>query len=406
MKRYGQSNLLTIAIVTAIVIGIGFFLWGLLSGYAAIYRLKSLEEVNAESLVLRSLISADYVFHRDAYMRNIGKEPVVIFRLIVLNNGTPVWDSGVREITTLDIGELEKISYECPLCREDDIIVLKVHYIPKKLYDPSNPELINPTSDVALFRVASFPVQRIGLGLSGFCPIQSNWIWVDFVDPVEEDQEGALSRMVKLRLSKASTLKDVKVHVTVRDYTGRSAEGSRVLPSMSDMDQIIETDSPGGLRYPAEVFLNIEDPNWTIVQNRWYLGRDRTAYVDFVKLLWNSFNNRVIEVFAKAFHNDDGIYRVDVKIYDCFDRLIAKGSSVKEVALGSGIGIWEEYSVALDSNPLISDVFRVVMNITDISPLVTETKTITETVTTTATTLVTTTTIVTVTTTRTVAAGD
>ena len=379
MKERGQSNILTITIVVAIVIGIGLFLFGLISSYYGIYRYKSTEEVNAELLVLRSLISADYVFYGDAYLRNIGKEPVVIFRLIVFNNGTPIWDSGIREMLKLDVGELGKISYQCPSCREGDSITLQVHYIPEKLYDPSSPELINPTSDVVLFRVASFPVEEYSLGMAGRCPTQSNWVWVDFVDPVEEGQNGALSRIVKLRLSKASTLKDITLHVRLKDSDDRSTEGSRTLPSMSDVDEIIEMQSAGGLKYPARVFLNVEDPNWTLIQNQWYFGRDATAYVDLVKILWNSFNYRLIEVFAKVFHLDGGTYKVDVKIYDCEDRLIAEGSSIKEVYLGGGPGVWEEYSISLNSNPLISDVYRVEVNVVDISPIFTKTETVTET---------------------------
>lgn len=387
MDKHGQSDLLAITILVAVVIGIGLFLFGLLSGYSGIYRLKSMEEVNAEALVLRSLISADYVFYGDAYLRNIGKEPVVIFRLITLNNGTIMWDSGIREIITLGVGELGKVSYQCPSCREGDPIVLQVHYIPEKLFDPSNPELINPTSDVMLYKVASFPAENIVLGLAGACPALSNWVWVDFVDPVEAGQTGALSNMIKLRLSKASTLKDITLNIMVRDDSGGTAEGSKTLPSMSDVDEIIELRSASGVRYPAEVFLDIEDPDWVLVQNRWYFGRDLTAYIDLVKILWNSFNYRTIEVFVKAFHRDSGLYKIDVRIYDCFDRLIAEGSNVKEVHLGGGSGVWEEYSVALDHNPLISDVYRVEVYVTDISPLVTETRT--ETVTRTETTTLT-----------------
>lgn len=369
--------MVAITIITAMVIGVGLALFSLLSSYSEVSRLKSLEEVNDEILVLRSSISADYVFGGNAYIRNTGKEPVVIFRLIVLNNGTLVWDSGVKKIMELGVGELDRVTYECPACRDSDTLVLQVHYIPSKLYDPSNPELSKPTSDVVLFRVASFPVERVTLGLGGACPVTSNWIWADFLDPVEEDIDGGLSNVLKVRLSKASVSKEVTLHVMVNDLNGNSAEGSKTLLSMSNVDEIVELRSSNELRYPVSIDLSIEDQGWNIIPMKWYFGREETAYVDLVKILWDSLSYRVLGVFVKAYHDDGGIYNVTVKMYNCYDELAAYGSSEKEVEAY----IWEEYNVALNSNPVITDIYVIEINIVDVSPLVTVTKTITETVT-------------------------
>ncbi|MEM0456531.1 MAG: hypothetical protein QXI01_02230 [Nitrososphaerota archaeon] len=376
-RKKAQSNLLTITIITAMVIGVGLALFSLISSYSEVSRLKSSEEVTNEILVLRSAISADYVFGGNAYIRNTGKEPVVIFRLIVLNNGTLVWDSGIKKIIELGVGEVDKVTYECPSCRDSDPIVLQVHYIPSKLYDPSNPELINPTSNVVLFRVESFPVERVSLGSEGICPVSSNWIWSDFVDPIEEGIGGELSNLLKIRLSKASVSKDVELQITIKDEYGNLAEGSKTLPSMSNVDETVELQSSNVLKYPVEITLSIKDQGWNIMPEKWYFGREETSYVDLVKILWDSLSYRVIGVFVKAYHDDSGTYKVTVNMYDCYGDLIAYGSSEKEVEAY----IWEEYNIALSSNPIITDVYFIEINIVDVSPLVTVTKTITETVT-------------------------
>ena len=97
MRVRGLSELLSILVLTGIIIGIGIMVWGLCSGYAAVERMKAHQELNKNILVLRSMISADYVMYPGgvAILRNIGKEPVVIIRLITIRNGRIVWDSGI-----------------------------------------------------------------------------------------------------------------------------------------------------------------------------------------------------------------------------------------------------------------------------------------------------------------------
>ncbi|MCX8188040.1 MAG: hypothetical protein N3F65_05490 [Nitrososphaeria archaeon] len=174
MENNAQSDLLSVVIISAIILAAGITLWVFFSGYALMTRLSAQEEVNKELSVLRSAISADYVIcpRGEALIRNVGKEPVVIFRVIVYKNGEMTWDSlreyGVRAFAEIDVNEVSipPIRFPCPPTREDqseigDLVTVQIHYIPKSLFDPSSPELIDPTSDVLLFRIATFQVEKI-----------------------------------------------------------------------------------------------------------------------------------------------------------------------------------------------------------------------------------------------------
>ncbi len=392
MNRQAQSNLLVVTIVAAIIIGVGLFMWGLLSGYAAVNRVKAMEEVNAEVLVLRSLITADYVIYpgEEAYIRNIGKEPVIIFRLITLRNGHIVWDSfqeyGVREISRIDVGYVARISFDCPGCSQDDLVVLQVHYLPVQLYDPSNPELINPTSDVILFRVASFKAEKLTVAPGSICEIPSrwNWIWADYVEPVEE--LGRVSNKLKIKFSRASTEENVLLHVRLYDREGDIAEGEKIVPSVSSGEETIDLAAQSSLEYPVEVNLNIENANWTLIQNQWIFRNDTTATVNKIILVWSPYTFRLTSALVTVKYRDDGEYLVGVKAYDCNGMLIAEGQTIdRGVSLGDYRELEIDYGLDLDRNPLMSDVYRIEAYVIDISPVKTVTHTVTETVRTTST---------------------
>lgn len=398
MRKTGQSNILVITIIVAIVLGIGLFMWGILSAYATIYRVKALEELNAEALVLRSMISADYVIYPggEAYIRNTGKEPVVIFRLITLRNGEVVWDSfqvyGIREIERIDVGETSKIFFNCPGCSREDLVVLQVHYIPAELYDPSNPELINPTSDVTLFRVAQFKAEELTIVPGSICPISEKWVWMDYVDPVEDG--GTISNILKIKFSRASIIDQVLIHVMLKDRDGDVAEGEKIVPTVSSGEELIELSSSSTLEYPAELYFDIRTPNWTLIQNHWIFKRDVTAYVDKIMLIWSPYTFRLTGAFLTVNYNDDGHYRIEVKAYDCNDMLVAKGEVIdREVRLGGFRELYLDYGIEFDRNPLMSDVYKIEVQVVDISPIVTvtETSTVTVTATTTSTSFLTTT---------------
>lgn len=400
MRRNGQSNILVITIAVAVVLGIGLFVWSILSAYATIYRVKALEEINAEALVLRSMISADYVIYPggEAYIRNTGKESVVIFRLITLRNGEIVWDSlqvyGIREIKRIDMGEVSKVFFDCPGCSRDDLIVLQVHYMPADLYDPSNPELINPTSDVILFRVASFKAEELTIAPGNICPLPINekWVWIDYVNPVEV--RGSISNVLKIRLPRASTIDEVLLHTVLKDRDGDIAEGEKSVPTVSSGEELIELSSSSSLEYPVEIYFDVRTPNWTLIQNHWVLKNDITAYVDKIMLIWSPYTFRLTGAFLTINYNDDGHYKIEVKAYDCNGVLIAKGEVIdREVRLGGFRDLYLDYGLEFDRNPLMSDVYSIEVQVVDVSPIVTvtETSTVTMTVTTTSTSFSTTT---------------
>lgn len=394
MKRKAQSDLISTVVISAVILVAGIALWVFFSGYAFMTRLSAQEEVDKELKVLRSAISADFVLcpRGEALIRNIGKEPVVIFRLIVLKNGEVTWDSfkvhGIKALSRLDIGGVSNppVRFVCPTIHsKEDVVTVQFHYIPESLFNPSYPELIDPTPDVLLFRVATFKVEETSpLRLNKVChDIPTNWAWIDFVDPEDSPPYGSLGQRIGLRLPEASNTLLINLKVEVKGSSGtRSATGSVI--SISEETQWINIDLRG-LRYPVTIrFETNSSEDMNVLQNEWYFDAMDNSYVNYVKLLWNRLDEKVVGSYVSVFHRISGTYRVVVKLIDCNNEETAVGYLEKDVVVGAA-GRWEEYAIAFSSSETMSNVRRIEVFVEDISDtvVVTEVKmvSLTETVT-------------------------
>ena len=174
MNRKALSSLVSVALILSVVVPVGIFLLSYSQGISNVIRQQEKEDVNEKILLLRSAISADYVFFpgEKAIIRNIGKEPIVIFRLIVYKNGELVWDSGIDKIAEIPVKKIKLLRFQCPTCTRNDSILLTVYYIPSRLFDENNPQLIKPLSEVHLYKIASFPAEQPRQGvLSNVCGV-------------------------------------------------------------------------------------------------------------------------------------------------------------------------------------------------------------------------------------------
>jgi len=360
--------------------------WGLFSGYAAAERAKAGEELNKDLLVLRSMISADYVMYPGgvAILRNVGEEPVVIIRLVTIKNGEKVWDSGIGYWGELDVGDTGRFAFSCPGCGNDDVVTLQVHYMPRQLFDPANPTLIDPTTATILFRVASFTSEEVKSASSVWCVTPpGNWSWIDFMDPFEAGSPaGTLTKWLKLRLPRDSIEeREYSNMITVKiKTTSKSRQRLAVVTVISEneTDQWVDANFQN-LKYPITIEITSETPGWSIVQREWYLdaiyrhswwGSRISSYVDLVKLFWDTFNYRVYQVFAKVYHDRDGVYKVTAKLIcetDSGSIVVGEGSLMREVDVPWGGASYEDYVINVEPHPSMFSFNRVEVYVEKIS---------------------------------------
>ena len=382
MRKVAISSIVAIAIILSVIVPVGIYFFSYSQSISNVIRQQEKENVNEKLLLLRSLISADYVFFpgEKALIRNIGEEPVVIFRLIVYNNGTPIWDSGISKIAEIPVKETGLISFECPGCRAGDSILLTVYYIPSELFDEKNPELVKPLSEVQIYKVRSFPVEVPKQGvISGVCGAPTQWSLVNFMDPVEtydfSVNDFVLTEYVKIQPFDSNTMDTIDIKLRTTSPTGSKESGVVSIPTRSDTELWIESNSQGA-RHPIDVEIIPVTPGWTVLPLKWEFGEDYGALIDYVKLTWTKISLRLVEAIVNVIFTDTGSYNIRVEIFDCRGNKIATGSRnvVVEVPIGA---ILQSFSIRLDRQVPILDTYYVKVSITNVSPHTTTTTTVT-----------------------------
>ncbi len=397
MRRVkGVSDIMAVVIVTSVIIMIGVGLWSFLSSYTGILRNQEVKTLGEQALVLRSNIGADYVFYPDriygagsgvAAIRNAGREPVVVFRLIIINNGTVVHDTGINEIVHVPVGEVRPVSFRCPGCLEGDPITVQVHYMPEALFNREDPRLSQRDSQTTLFKIASFEAKPsiAGSGLS--CPVVTgDWVLVELVDPKEDNIFGQTTDFVKIRVLNASRpLPSYDLGVSVRDRYGEEGVGSVSVTGPLPQEVYVRLNR-GGLQPPLKFEIVSENPNLTVIPFEWGFSNSFGNFVDFTKLRINLERFLIDEIIVSSGFYESGEYEFIIDVYDCRDVLISSGSLRVNVTVGSLAGYFEQYSIVLRPPVNIFDIGRIVMRSVDLTPVVTVTTTLTVTETSTGTT--------------------
>jgi hypothetical protein len=403
----GVSDIMAVVIVTSVIIMIGVGLWSFLSSYTGILRNQEVKTLGEQALVLRSNIGADYVFFPDRIygagsgvvaVRNAGREPVVVFRLIVINNGTVVHDTGVSEIVHVPVGEVRPVSFRCPGCLEGDPITVQVHYMPEALFTPEDPRLSQRESQTILFKIASFEAKPsiAGSGLS--CPVVTgDWVLVELVDPKEDNIYGQTTDFVKIRVLNASRpLPSYDLGVSVRDRYGEEGVGSVSVTGPLPQEVYVRLNR-GGLQPPLQFEVVSEDPNLTVIPFEWGFSNSFGNFIDFTKLRINLERFLIDEIIVSSGFYESGEYEFIVDVYDCRGALVSSGSLRVNVTVGSLAGYFEQYSIVLRPPVNVFNIGRIVFRSVDLTPVVTVTTTLTITETSTGTRTTTTTTTSTVT---------
>jgi hypothetical protein len=419
----GISETVSIAIAAAFVVAISIAVLTFVSSSANVTRQQEVQSLNKEQLVLKSVIGADYVYFPDwrdpnrgvARLRNTGDVTVTVLKLIVYRNGTFVHDTNPNydpnRYVTLGKMEDKEVFFMCPGCNPGDPVLVTVHYVPTELIDPRDPSRIEPLMRTMLFKVASFKAEVPGAGSVVLCPPPENWLFVDYVDPIETlvYQGNTLADIrveeaVKLRISLSNDeeIEPTSISVILTDSNGNSASGSATVSGRLPIDVVIPLTAPSPLRYPLSV--SISSDRYTVLPQIWRFNIDSdVVYPDFVKLNFDDLNRLVGSVLISAYARDEAELTVSINTKDCNNRDAGGGYATMTLIPGSSLYINLQGSADLYPPVQLLMIYDVTVDYHDVTEIVWTTVTVTVTQTTTATLTSTTTTYVpsTVTTTRT-----
>ena len=380
-KLYGVVSVATLTIVLSIVVGVGIFFMLYMSGVSNIIRISEQKQVNEKILMLRSVLSADYAYYPSGkvMLRNIGREDLVVFRLITYLNGSLVWDSGIKEIARIKSGESKLVSFECPGCRKNDPILLAVYYFPSILLH--EPNQVKPLDEIEVYKVLSITVNPPREGaLSIFCPTPSLWTIIDMVDPIEGDDLQTLTDHVRILPSDSPVESMIRIRVDVSSGGTARSSGPVNIPSKSDTDLWIDANSEG-LSHPIKVTINSLQEGWVIIPDTYELNNDYGARVDYVKISWNPISKRIMETYINIFYVEEGTYGISVEIYDCEGNLRASGYKEVEISNVPLAGLFLRESLLIEPIIPILEAYVIKVSIINLTPHTTTTTTITETIT-------------------------
>jgi hypothetical protein len=402
----GISETVSIAIAAAFVVAVSIAVLTFVSSSANVTRQQEVQSLNKEQLVLKSVIGADYVYFPDwrgtgygvAKLRNTGDVTVTVLKLIVYRNGTFVHDTNPNYDPSLylTLGKMEEteVFFMCPGCNPGDPVLVTVHYVPTELIDPRDPSRIEPLMRTMLFKVASFKAEVPGAGSVVLCPPPENWLFVDYVDPIETlvYQGNTLADIrveeaVKLRISLSRSeveIEPTSISVVLTDSNGNSASGSATVSGRLPIDVVIPLTAPSPLRYPLSV--SISSDRYIVLPQIWRFNVDsNVVYPDFAKLNFDNLNRLVGSVLISAYARDEAELAVGINTKDCNNKDAGGGYGTMTLIPGSSLYINLQGSADLNPPVQLLMIYDVTVDYHDVTEIVWTTVTVTVTQTTTAT---------------------
>lgn len=351
-RTHGDSDVVSTAIALSLVVAVGISLLILLNSRAMISRQEAVEDLNRDQLLLRSLLAADYALFPDPRygegsgigvikLRNVGDVPITIFRFIVYRNGSVSYDSGINPSMFITLGvrsegeRTEETRFTCRGCRAGDPILVTIHYVPTALINPADPTTIDPLYRTMLYKVAEFkPIVPQALA-SPICPIPNNWIFIEFVDPVEEmirTQGGPIQAVITNRLRFRVTMAsnpnlDATINIVVTDGTNQMTGSVQISPPYPRQYEV-ELRGPV-LRYPVSIRFTSDTVD--IRPELWRFNTDSEVLMpDYMRLSVDNLNNLVVGLLASAYATEDTSATVRVDAYCGTETMhhVARGETV------------------------------------------------------------------------------
>ncbi|MEM1534597.1 MAG: hypothetical protein QW059_05475 [Nitrososphaerota archaeon] len=345
-RKKSGDTVIGAVLLAALTVGVGIFILGVASGWLGASLQSSTGEANRAILLVKtsaqlSFEAVNYTKHtRNITLRNIAEVPITVTRIeIVTPEGAlkASYPSGAfTNITGLAPGGSAVLGDDvvpiCGSCLPQETLRLRVWYIASSLYNKDNPEI---SADEMRYVETVFTYPPGGVGPR--CPLPSNWMTVDVVDPVTYFDLGKIppppNNKIYARFPYASSNVIVPVDLQVRNASGELGFASNTVPSISNEMQAF-TGSFSGFQVPLEV--NIAAAGFNVLQRRWVFGGiPNKAHASGVTL-WSNAERVVNVVEVELGKNDlvDLSLRITVILRDCNGDLIASRSVTSTIPRG------------------------------------------------------------------------
>ena len=144
-EKKGISYVVTVAIVTAVTIALGFFLWGVVSGWTGASTMDIVSETNKGIAQQRSILVVEFIDWESGtvWVSNPGKVDLVILSCTIYPKSNPQPQGNYREIArvsaSMDRVYPLKIGSDCQLITGQKPYVIDIRAIASTIYNPNNP---------------------------------------------------------------------------------------------------------------------------------------------------------------------------------------------------------------------------------------------------------------------------
>mgnify|MGYP000241628415 CR=1 FL=1 len=170
-SRAGISEVVSTAILLAITISLGIFVWGLSTGWSFVSSLEYTQETDEAVAQLQSMINVELSYMEPGkcilYIRNIGKTDVEITKVDIRPEGEQTWDHVTFTDLRIIRDTVRKVEVVSSYCNPSSgkAVKLIIHYTAERIAD-------NPGKYLRLpHLVAPETLSLSGYTISEWCPI-------------------------------------------------------------------------------------------------------------------------------------------------------------------------------------------------------------------------------------------
>ncbi len=373
-RRRRGDTVIGAILLTALTVGVGVFILAVASGWLGVSLQSSTNEANRAILLVKTSaqLSFERVFYtgdvRNVTVRNIADVPVVVTRIEIVSPSGSLKASfpsngftRIAELQPQQAIELDRSSVPaCSSCTSLETLRLRVWYVAAGLFNEENPIL-----SVDEMRYVETVFVHPPVGAPARCPLPSNWMMVDVVDPVTYTDSGKIppppNNKVYVRFPYASASDSTTVDLQVIDAMGEYGFATSDVQTISNVLQPF-AGSFSGLQVPLTV--RVLSAGYDVVQEEWVFGGiPGKAHASGVTL-WSDANMNVNVVEVELGVNDvvGGNYRVTVTLYDCNGvQLVSRSVTVR---IPRGI-FTDSVFIDIPSTPL-TDIYRVVIGVEEV----------------------------------------
>jgi len=144
--KLGISYLVSVAVMTAVTVALGLFLWGIIGGWAGVSALDVVEETNKGVAQQRSLLIVEFVDlqRKTVWVSNPGKVDLILLSCIVYPKGSSPPSRDFMEIARAEASMEVSLGLDSSKCIFPDSLdpsrpyIVEIYAIALTIYNPSN----------------------------------------------------------------------------------------------------------------------------------------------------------------------------------------------------------------------------------------------------------------------------